>query len=410
MRSMRTDPRYKKTLELRHAGQTLRLDVAQDLFSSQAVDVGTLQLLRSLDAPEHVGRLRVLDVGCGYGPLGLALKAQNPDRVVHLVDRDALAVDYAATNATQNAMSDGVSAYGSLGFDDVRAPETAPVDGFDLIVSNIPGKAGEPVIRRLLLDAHHHLAPDGLVAVVIVAPLADLVRSTLAAHNNVHIVFERSSNRYTVFHYRFEAGHTAGPQHAFDDGVYDRRTVDVDHKRFTWTLRTVHGLPEFDGPSYHTGLALDAVAEISPSRRRRVLVLNPGQGHLPCALAAATQLERIELAGRDLLALRTSAANLGRIGLRSESISLQHAAAITADGPTMDAAALLYPDSVPTSAVTADIEAVASRLGDGGTLILAGTSTLVSRTIDLVGPPKLPFRVGRRTKKKGHSAVTLRRR
>ena len=403
---MHDDPRYKKTLEFRHAGRTLNFDVAQDLFSSQAVDVGTLQLLRSLDAPEHAARLRVLDVGCGYGPLGIALKAQNPDRIVHMVDRDALAVAYAEANAAQNAMSEGVSAYGSLGFDDVRSadPEHA---GFDLIVSNIPGKAGEPVIQRLLLDARHHMAPGGLFAIVIVAPLADLVRSTLSSHDDARIVFERSGNRYAVFHYELEATEPSVAQKAFDARVYTRTVAHAQHKQLSWMLQTVHGLAEFNGPSYHTALAVDAVAKLARSPLRQVLVLNPGQGHLCTAMAMIASPELIELVGRDLLSLRISATNLERYEVRPEAIGLHHATVVSAEGPPIGTAVLLYPNTEPTPAVLADLGAAAARVDADGAVIVAGTSTLVSRVLDALGASGLSLRAGQRTKAKGHSAVTL---
>src|SRR4029453_8146036 len=84
-------PHFKKTVTLDVGGRRLELRVAQDLFSSHEVDVGTRLLLRTLAGPEHGRRRLVLDLGCGYGPLGLGLRAAAADRVVHLVDRDALA-------------------------------------------------------------------------------------------------------------------------------------------------------------------------------------------------------------------------------------------------------------------------------------------------------------------------------
>ena len=165
-------PHFKKTVTLDHGGRRLELGVAQELFSSHEVDVGTRLLLRTLAGPEHASRRRVLDLGCGYGPLGLALRAAADDRVVHLVDRDALAIEYSRENAARNRLDD-VEVYGSLGYADVRG------SGFDLIVSNIPAKAGPPVIERVLLGGAGLLAPGGLVAVVVIAPLRASVTAVL---------------------------------------------------------------------------------------------------------------------------------------------------------------------------------------------------------------------------------------
>jgi len=198
-------PHFKKTVTLDVGGRRLELRVAQDLFSSHEVDVGTRLLLRTLAGPEHGARRLVLDLGCGYGPLGLALRAAAADRVVHLVDRDALAVAYSRENAAANRL-DGVEAYASLGYADVRAA------GFDLVVSNIPAKAGPPVIERLLLGGAGLLAPGGLVAVVVIAPLRASVTAVLEGAPGVEVVFRRATASYAVFHYRFRGpGSAAGP-------------------------------------------------------------------------------------------------------------------------------------------------------------------------------------------------------
>jgi 16S rRNA (guanine1207-N2)-methyltransferase len=179
-------PHFKKTVTLDHGGRRLELGVAQELFSSHEVDVGTRLLLRTLAGPEHASRRRVLDLGCGYGPLGLALRAAAADRVVHLVDRDALAVEYSRENAARNRL-DEVEVYGSLGYADVRG------SGFDLIVSNIPAKAGPPVIEQLLLGGAGLLAPGGLVAVVVIAPLRASVTAVLEGAPEVEVVFRRAT-------------------------------------------------------------------------------------------------------------------------------------------------------------------------------------------------------------------------
>jgi hypothetical protein len=86
------DAYFKKIVELHIAGTALRFRVAQDLFSSHEVDEGTRLLLRSLTGSDAPAFRRVLDLGCGYGPVGLTLKKLDERRTVHLVDRDALAV------------------------------------------------------------------------------------------------------------------------------------------------------------------------------------------------------------------------------------------------------------------------------------------------------------------------------
>ena len=127
----------------------LKFRVSQALFSSHQIDTGTQRLLKTvLDFPFDEGG-KILDLGCGYGPIGLTLAKRNPGSFVHMVDRDILAVDYARQNGILNGL-DNCIAYGSLGYDDVTEHD------FDLIISNIPGKAGETVITALLEDARYY--------------------------------------------------------------------------------------------------------------------------------------------------------------------------------------------------------------------------------------------------------------
>ena len=145
------DAHFKKIVELRHQKNTLHFRVAQALFSSHQIDVGTVRLLRSLKKRAEMAEVhKVLDLGCGYGPLGLTLKSLVPQREVHLVDRDALALTYTLQNAALNQLQ-AVSVYGSLGYDDVNGRD------FDLILSNIPGKVGAEAITHMVLDAKAYL-------------------------------------------------------------------------------------------------------------------------------------------------------------------------------------------------------------------------------------------------------------
>src|SRR5262245_54665557 len=115
-----TDVHYKKTIPFNFSKQRLQFRVSQDLFSSHDVDVGTRFLLRTLVTSKGIGQpASIFDLGCGYGTIGLTLKRLHPDAVVHLTDRDALAVEYARLNADMNGIEDGVETYGSLGYDDL---------------------------------------------------------------------------------------------------------------------------------------------------------------------------------------------------------------------------------------------------------------------------------------------------
>ncbi|HET6812975.1 MAG TPA: methyltransferase [Actinomycetota bacterium] len=393
-------PHFKKTVTLDHGGRRLELGVAQELFSSHEVDVGTRLLLRTLAGPEHASRRRVLDLGCGYGPLGLALRAAAADRVVDLVDRDALAVEYSRENAARNRLDD-VEVYGSLGYADVRG------SGFDLIVSNIPAKAGPPVIEQLLLGGAGLLAPGGLVAVVVIAPLGAGVAGALEGAPEVEVVFRRATAGYAVFHYRFRAP----PATPDELGVYERGRLSVTHAGVSVRLRTAWGLPEFDALGVPTRLVADALLRPGGRPPRTALVLHPGQGHLPCLLWAGRRPAELRLVDRDLLALRFSQANLVANGCPVERVATAHRV-----GP--DPAALADADLVvamlrpkePPEATAATLRQLVAAVPRGATVVVGGGSTAVTRGLAALEAAELPFRTLDRRRSRGASAVVLERR
>jgi 16S rRNA G1207 methylase RsmC len=393
-------PHFKKTVTLDHGGRRLELGVAQELFSSHEVDVGTRLLLRTLAGPEHASRRRVLDLGCGYGPLGLALRAAAADRVVHLVDRDALAVEYSRENAARNRLDD-VEVYGSLGYADVRG------SGFDLIVSNIPAKAGPPVIEQLLLGGAGLLAPGGLVAVVVIAPLGAGVAEALESAPEVEVVFRRATASYAVFHYRFRAP----PATPDELGVYERGRLTVTHAGVSVRLRTAWGLPEFDSLGVPSRLVADALLRPGGRPPRTALVLHPGQGHLPCLLWAGRRPAELRLVDRDLLALRFSQANLVANGCPVERVATAHRV-----GP--DPAALADADLVvamlrpkePPEATAATLRQLVAAVPRGATVVVGSGSTAVTRGLAALEAAELPFRTLDRRRSRGASAVVLERR
>jgi len=400
-------PHFKKTVTLDVGGRRLELRVAQELFSSHEVDVGTRLLLRTLAGPEHASRRLVLDLGCGYGPLGLGLRAAAADRVVHLVDRDALAVEYSRENAAANRL-DGVEAYASLGYADVRAA------GFDLVVSNIPAKAGPPVIDQLLLGGAGLLAPGGLVAVVVIAPLRDQVAAVLEGSPRVEVVFRRATASYAVFHYRFPGPPPVAPGPAdLGDGlgVYERQQASITHGGVAVRLRTAWGLPEFDSLAYPTRLVADALLRPGGRPPRTALVLHPGQGWLPCLLWAAARPGRLRLVDRDLLALRVSQANLAANGCPPGRVHLGHR--VDPDpGGLGDAdlvVAMLRPKE-PPEATAATVRRLVAEVPPGARVVLGGGSTAVTRGLAGLDAAKLPFRTLDRRRAKGSSAAVLERR
>jgi 16S rRNA (guanine1207-N2)-methyltransferase len=129
---------------------------AAGVFSRTAVDRGTRLLLEAVDP---AGADRILDLGCGYGAIGIVMAARSPRARVMLVDVNPRAVALAVENIALNAV---VNAEARCG--DGLAP-VAGVD-FDLILTNPPIRAGRAVVMRLLREARDCLRPQGRLYLV----------------------------------------------------------------------------------------------------------------------------------------------------------------------------------------------------------------------------------------------------
>jgi 16S rRNA (guanine1207-N2)-methyltransferase len=156
------------SVELR--GRALHLYSTWGLFSPREIDEGTRLLLDHIEvAPGD----DCLDLGCGYGPIGLTLAALAPAGQTLMVDKDFIAVDYANRNAARNGLGNA-RAQLSNGFAQID-----PTLRFDLIASNIPAKVGKELLAVLLHDAHARLRPGGRLYLVTINGLRQYMKRNL---------------------------------------------------------------------------------------------------------------------------------------------------------------------------------------------------------------------------------------
>jgi 16S rRNA (guanine1207-N2)-methyltransferase len=103
---------------------------------------------------------RVLDIGCGYGPIGLTAARLAPQGHVTLIDINERAVELSRHNALTNGIHNVSFAQSDL---------FAAVEGetFDVILSNPPIRAGKVVVHQLFIDSWKYLKPGGAIWVVI---------------------------------------------------------------------------------------------------------------------------------------------------------------------------------------------------------------------------------------------------
>jgi len=150
----------RRTIEVNLAGATRRVQTATGVFSPGHVDLGTQVLLREVlgsDATPPSGRL--LDLGCGWGPLALSAALSSPDAVVTAVDVNQRALDLLRINAASLGVADRINA--------VTPEEVDPAAKFDVIWSNPPIRVGKAALHELLLTWLPRLAPGGEAWLVV---------------------------------------------------------------------------------------------------------------------------------------------------------------------------------------------------------------------------------------------------
>lgn len=134
----------------------LKINSDSNVFSNKYIDFGTWVLLNSFSGSENYKS--ILDLGCGYGVIGIYLKKIYPDASVLLVDINERAINLSKLNIKENDVECNV--YKSDGFKNV-------FDKFDLICLNPPIRAGKKIYYQMYKDAKNHLNTNGELRIVI---------------------------------------------------------------------------------------------------------------------------------------------------------------------------------------------------------------------------------------------------
>lgn len=148
-------------------GFDLTLHSTWGLFSPREVDSGSRLLIDFI----NVSKSDIcLDLGCGYGVIGMAMAKLAPNGKVYMVDKDFVAVEYARKNAEINNLAN-CEAFLSNAFGNI------PNDlKFDVIASNLPANVGKEMLYIILSDAKKHLKKEGKLYVVTIAGLREFIK------------------------------------------------------------------------------------------------------------------------------------------------------------------------------------------------------------------------------------------
>ena len=127
------------------------------VFSRKGIDFGSSLLLKTICIKENTKT--ILDVGCGYGTLGITLGLTNPNTTIDMVDVNLRALDLTRKNALANSVNN-VNIYESNMYENVNK-------NFDMIVTNPPIRAGKKIVHGIILGAYDHLNDGGSMWCVI---------------------------------------------------------------------------------------------------------------------------------------------------------------------------------------------------------------------------------------------------
>ncbi|MFA6507018.1 MAG: methyltransferase [Treponemataceae bacterium] len=377
-----------KTVDFRYRGASFHLGLSHGLFSSADVDSGSRFLLRFLslifDAAVKAGKplpKTVLDAGSGIGVLGLAIgrtlvDAGNPGVAVRAQDRDELARVFSAQNAVRNGLGAGVfNAFTEKMLDGSEGAR------YDLIVSNLPAKAGSPVLANFFHRSSRMLTAGGSVAVVIVNTLADSARKWLR-DADAPILAEETGIEHTVFVY----GESRAPGKEAASDPYLRTEAEHELESIRYAIRALHGVADFTEPSRAVAVAAKLALKLGVFAR--VLVHEAEQGHFPVFLASAARREKrsmpdFVICGRNTLALEAARDNTAACGAQAVTVPVADfglcAEQVSADFGNFDLVAT-FPDIVPrTDRFTDTWKGAAKVLLPGGYLVIAVSSSDAAR-------------------------------
>ncbi|SHN37013.1 16S rRNA m(2)G 1207 methyltransferase [Gracilibacillus kekensis] len=147
-----------KTLVSTLRGHRLTFTTDNGVFSKNDIDFGSRVLIETFREPELAGPL--LDVGCGYGPISLALAASFTNREIYGVDINERALFLAKNNEKQNKIENVI-------FRESDILSNVSEERFAAIVTNPPIRAGKQVVHQIFEASKQALLPQGEFWVVI---------------------------------------------------------------------------------------------------------------------------------------------------------------------------------------------------------------------------------------------------
>lgn len=158
-----------------YRGKTLTFVSDNGVFSKKMIDYGSRVLLETISIDSS--KKTLLDVGCGYGTFGIALKSVYPFLEIDMIDINDRALNLARENLKLNNVNANV--YLSNTYEKVE-------NKYDLIVTNPPIRAGKEIVTKILVDSKKYLNLNGEIWIVI-----QKKQGAPSAKKNLEFVFKK---------------------------------------------------------------------------------------------------------------------------------------------------------------------------------------------------------------------------
>lgn len=133
---------------------------SNSVFSKSGVDFGSMLLIKTVVNENKEFKGNILDMGCGYGPIGIAVAKLIDKANVTMADVNERALELSQMNSKENKVDKRVTIINSSAFQNVK-------DNYDIIVTNPPIRAGKEVVFSFYEGAYNHLNDGGNLYIVI---------------------------------------------------------------------------------------------------------------------------------------------------------------------------------------------------------------------------------------------------
>jgi len=171
-------------------GRPFEFLTSSSMFSKNRIDLGTRLLVECMTLPE---KGCILDIGCGYGPIGIAAATFRPEVHVVMVDVNHRAAWFAKQNVERNCVVNAEVRVGDL---------YEPVQdlAFDCILSNPPVSAGMETVKAMIGEAPKHMAEKGVIQMVVRSKVAGkrFLDFFMEAFGNVNVLARESGYRVLI--------------------------------------------------------------------------------------------------------------------------------------------------------------------------------------------------------------------